>query len=242
MNLARVLATGAATLGIALLGSSPAQAVPKLQLYIEGATYDLATETWVTTDGTFDIWVIGNVDGPGGAKGDPILDVKLAAAVVTGDPGSITLTPGTTSLVTDPSTPGAPAANGVSADGAVPLLGDGKPLATHGIYEPGVSFYEWELGDFSLTDSPVGDFIGGFPATLYPNAGQINVYRVTIAGFADGVHFDVYNHVEGANHSTFGPFSHDAGAVVPEPRATLLFGVGCLLAGVAGRSTRSRAA
>ena len=237
MTLARTLASSATATAFALLGASSAQAVPKLQLYIDGATYDSSTESWVTTDGTFDLWVIGNVDGPGGANGDPILDVKLAAAFVTGDAGSITLTPKTTSTVTDPSTPGAPTYNGVSADGAVPLLSDGSPLATHGIYEPGVSFYEWELGDFSLTDSPVGDFINAFPGTLYANAGQINVYEVTITGFSDGIHFDVYNHIEGANHSTFGPFSHDVGAV-PEPRATLLFGVGCLVAGITGRSRR----
>jgi hypothetical protein len=224
-------------LALALLGAAPAQAVPKLQLYIDGATYDTATETWVTTDGTFDLWVIGNVDGPGGAHGDPILDVRLSAAFVTGDAGSITLTPTTTSTVTDPSTPGAPTNNGTSADGAVPVLSDLSPLATHGIYGAGVSFLEWELGDFTLTDSPVGDFINTFPGTLYPNAGQINVYEVTITGFSEGIHFDVYNHVEGANHSTFGPFSHDVGTV-PEPGSTLLFGVGCLVAGITGRSRR----
>jgi hypothetical protein len=96
-----------------------------------------------------------------------------------------------------------------------------------------VSFFEWELGDLTLTDSPMGDFINAFPGVLFPDTGQINVYEVTVSGFT-AVHFDVYNTVVGATHSSFGPFSHDAG-VIPEPRATLLFGVGCLVAGLAAR-------
>jgi hypothetical protein len=221
----------------ALLAASPALAAPTLQLYIEGATYDETTESWVTTSGTFNLWVIGNVDGPGGS-GDPILDVKLAAAFVTGDPGSILLAPTTTGLVADPSTPDAPIFLGASADGAIPQLYNGSSLATHGIYGPAVSFFEWSLGDFDRTDSPIGDFIDAFPTALAPNAGQINVYTVTVAGFEHGLHFDVYNHVEGERHASFGPFSHDASAV-PEPRAALLFAVGGLVAALAGRARRS---
>src|SRR5678816_3675014 len=56
-----------------------AAAVPELQIYIEGATYDSASETWVATSTSpFRLWVIGNVAGEGG-KG-PLYDVKLAAA------------------------------------------------------------------------------------------------------------------------------------------------------------------
>ena len=74
---------------------------------------------------------------------------------------------------------------------------------------------------------------------LFPDTGQINVYSVEVTGFASGIHFDVYDTVVGETHSSFGPFSHDAG-VVPEPGATLLFGVGCLVAGFASQRRRLR--
>lgn len=219
------------------LAAPAALALPTLQIYIDGATYDPATETWITEDSSFELWVIGNVDGPGGAGA--IENVALSAAFVTGEAGSITLTSTTTSVVTDPSTPGAPFFNGTSADGAIPELNDGSSLASHGIYGAGVSFFEWELGDLTLTDSPTGDFINSFPGVLFPDTGQINVYSVDVTGFVSGIHFDVYNTVAGETHSSFGPFSHDAG-VVPEPGATLLFGVGCLVAGIASQRRRLR--
>ena len=46
-----VLAAGTAALMMAAI-SGPAQAIPALQLYIEGSSYDAGTETWVTTAGT----------------------------------------------------------------------------------------------------------------------------------------------------------------------------------------------
>ena len=44
----------AATLvGLILIGQGTAYAIPILQLYIEGATYDTSTETWVVPAGIF---------------------------------------------------------------------------------------------------------------------------------------------------------------------------------------------
>src|SRR4030043_132428 len=56
-------------------------AIPILQLYAEGATYNSATESWevdFSEGNVLRLWAIGNVDGPGG-KGT-IYDVKLAVA------------------------------------------------------------------------------------------------------------------------------------------------------------------
>jgi hypothetical protein len=237
MKRSRLPCSVAALVAASWLAAPAAHALPTLQLYIDGATYDPATETWITEDATFDLWVIGNVAGPGGTGA--ITNVALAAAFVTGEVGTITLTPTTTGVVTDPSIPVPLVFNGASADGARPMLNDGSLLPTHGVYGAGVSFFEWELGDLSATDSPTGDFIGSFPGTLFADTGQINVYEVSVTGFPSGIHFDVYNTVVGETHSSFGPFSHDAG-VVPEPGATLLFGVGCLVAGVAAQRRRAR--
>ncbi len=209
-------------------GVDRATALPTLQLYIEGATYDPTNETWVIGNSEFVLWVIGDVQSFGA-----IYDVKLAAAVRSDESGTISLTPTTTSLVYDPSIPPnpTPTENFPSPDGAVPKMGDGSPLPTHGIYGPGVKFYEWSLGDFTLTDSPIGNFINGFP-TEFPRYGQINAYIVTVSGFS-WVHFDAYGYIIKPNpgeEPVFAPFSHDA-QYTPEPAtfALLLIGSALLL-------------
>jgi hypothetical protein len=209
-------------------------ALPTLQLYIEGATYDPTTETWVIGKSEFVLWVIGDVQ-----KFGTIYDVKLAAAVRSNESGTITLTPTTTSLVEDPSSPPdpTPTENFPSPDGAVPIMHGGRPLPSHGIYGPGVKFYEWSLGNFTLTDSPIGDFTNGFP-TEFPKYGQINAYIVTISGFS-WVHFDAYGYIVKPNPGekpVFAPFSHDA-TYTPEPAAfvLLLFGGALLLRRKTGR-------
>jgi hypothetical protein len=215
-------------------GVDKAIALPTLQLYIEGATYDPTTETWVIGKSEFVLWVIGDVQ-----KFGTIYDVKLAAAVRSNESGTITLTPTTTSLVEDPSSPPdpTPTENFPSPDGAVPIMHGGRPLPSHGIYGPGVKFFEWSLGNFTLTDSPIGDFTNGFP-TEFPKYGQINAYIVTISGFS-WVHFDAYGYIVKPNpgkRPVFAPFSHDA-EYTPEPAAfvLLLFGGALLLRRKTGR-------
>jgi hypothetical protein len=224
---------------VVLWGATAASAVPTLQLYIDGASYDPVSETWVTMDTSFDLWVLGV---------SPVDEVKLSVAFMTGETGTITLTPTTAGDFDgvlgddDTSTPAAPSFLGTSLDGAVPVRGDGSSLPTHGIYGPGVSFLEYDLGDFSLTDSPIGDY-DGIP-TSFPDVGQINVYSVVITGYASGVHFDTYDHTvtgkDGAQvKHVFAPFSHDAEVQVPEPSAALLLLASGATWGLAARRRRS---
>jgi hypothetical protein len=231
-KLLRVLLS-AALLGVCLGGIavSPAHALPALQMYIENAMYDQDTETWITSSSNLTVWVVANTGQYGS-----ILDVQLTAAFLTGESGSISITPTTTSILPDPSLSQTPVLNtSVGGDGTVPVMSNGSPLPTHGIYGPGTSFMQWGLGDFTLTDSPIGDFSGSFPSSL-PETGQISAYNISISGYSM-VHFDTFNHVESTSHVLFGPFSHDS-SVVPEPGTLLLMGLG--LGGLLGLGKRRK--
>jgi hypothetical protein len=229
---------------IGVLTLAPAAfAIPALQLYIEGAEYNTFTETWVvspTTDPLI-LWVLGDVGHYG-----TIRDVHLYAAVDTTeymDGGTIALTETTVTggftaadgtVVVDPSTSPVPTPTGnfPSSDGQLPVMGDGATLPPHGEYGAGISFFEWALGDFTLTDSPIGDYTqGGCPDTITADCaasdGQINAYEVDFDGFTK-IHFDASDEIFIDNHYQvrFAPFSHDA--EIPEPSTAALLVVGGL--------------
>lgn len=225
------------------LGASAAQGTPALQLYLEGATYDAETESWVLAPSgssggdPFRLWALGNVDGPGGHG--PLANVRLSVAYDAVEVApTITLTPTTTGGYGgwfDPTTPGAPTFLQTVTDGSLPILGDGSDLPSHGIFGPGTHWQEFGLGDFNETGSSVGDVIGEFPLNPPDMGGHINVYDISVLN-ASGMtlHFDLYNTLIADNHAKFAPFSHDA-AIVPVPPAALLAMVGFGFAGIVKR-------
>jgi len=240
----------------------PVLAVPTLQLYVEGATYDYDHESWVFDAVLGDpirLWVIGNT----GQSSDGVIhDVKLAVVYpdpLGGDGGSLdlTLTGSTTggfAGFTDPSVAADPVFSQLDEDGNLPRLSSGKKLSPHGVYGPGAEWQEFLLGDFTLADSPIGDFIDNVP-TPGTLMGQINVYELTVTagasvpGLTDiDLHFDAYDGIMSGNHlkARFAPYSHDAGTgtndpePVPEPDAALMLGLGLAGLGIAALVRRRR--
>jgi hypothetical protein len=226
---------------IGVFGQQPVHAIPLLQTYIEGAAYDTATESWVVdaTGGSARLWVIGNVNGPGGAKGVPIVDVKVSAVYGSAFDGHITigLTPtvigGTGSFAgfTDAaaeSSSGSLLRSGIDSTVELPTLWDGSVVPQHDAYKPGTHWAEFDIGTFDTSGDAIADFIApaDFPgpdpfdifdiAEIKLSGAQINAYDILVsldAGAPDvplELHFDAYNHVQSSTMSRFAPFSHDS--------------------------------
>jgi len=225
---------------LGVFATANVHAVPVLQLYVEGSTYDTEHESWVfnaTVGEAFTLWVIGNTSA---SKNGVIKEVKLAAVYpdpVPGDSGSggslnISLSPTTTGGFggfTDSSVPSIPIGPDVISEaGDSPVMSNGASLPSHGVYIPGNEWQQFQLGDMDKTDSPIADFISLLPA---PSGltGQINAYDIVVTANEPSltgpfdIHFDAYDGILAGNHfkAKFAPFSHDAGTginhPVPEP-------------------------
>lgn len=202
-------------LSLVVLFTGSAFAVPNLQIYIPGATYDVSSETWVTYEHTnFEVWIVAANLNHGA-----IYNVTLVAALMGETPvdGALEITPDGGSTVT--------------YNAADYTINDTPPNDPNLANIPGHGIYPTDYVEMlaaSVTTSgpfiPVQDYIpGGDGGTsLY---GQIFKFNVTTT--YETVHFDAFGQYKDAEgRLIFAPFSHDGETTVPEPATLLLFGIG----------------
>lgn len=204
---------------LAIVAPQPAFAVPDLQLYVEGATYDPQTETWVTASSTFNLQVL--------VANNALEDVYVAVAIPPdGDPAG-----GTVTLNGSPVT--------ISSSPGVPIMSNGHALPGHGIYPTYFGTYYVGALLTPSASTPVQDMQPGGGGGWSTLGLTVNI-PVSISGFG-AVHFDVYDHIAGETRVRFAPFSHDA-EYTPEPGSLLLLlsGTGAVLGLGACRRVVSR--
>ncbi len=193
-----------------LLGFVPsAHAIPTLQVYVEGAVYDEATETWIGTpdiNGLLHVWAIGSDDGLGGGSGDLVglkivqlrmaiifaggigsgegndadgLDIVLVAADTTFG-GFFDSWPGGGSDVGDIMPRTADIVTGAGSQGDTVLIG-GPPV---GAYVPIINTLNLATGSDELASH--GEFVPGLLWQEYnlPDMDLLGVNLVDIADFA----------------------------------------------------------
>lgn len=255
---------------LALIVSTSAQAVPKLQIYIPGSYYDMDSETWIIDSYDYQLWVIGS--------SDVIKDVKIAFAVPEGENGSINVdwVDPSFSEFTMSKEGGLDYSDnqeiytnrgyiddvylyGDSSEGEYPLDGNGKKIPGHGVFP--TNFYEYYIGNFGLGEtvynfSPPDDFSGEiWEELLYINTladlensgldsatGEIKVFNISAKGYTwvDIVAYDHYVNTKDKARYVFSPFSHDGASGSTVPEPATMMLFGIGLLSFAGVLRRKK--
>lgn len=217
-----------------LLTFGSAYAVPNLQLFIEGGTYDATSETWVIANSSFNLYVIAaNIEAS-----EIMEDVRVGMALgfeESFDPN------GLVSVDVNGATYNS-WSYGYAPFMTAPGFDPGDDLPKHGVFP--AWYEELSAGDFvpvggigdvqpdpDYWDPSVEGYLAGAQAQ-----GQYKVFSITAMG-TSYLHFDAYTLNPDGSIQYFAPFSHDA-ALVPEPGTMILFGLGMFGLGVYRRFRR----
>ncbi|MCC7202281.1 MAG: choice-of-anchor N protein [Nitrospirae bacterium] len=224
--------------------TGPSFAIPTLQLDIGGGTYDLTTETIVTTSNPFTLYAYLIPD-----KTNKLNDKYYISMAITpkrntsGTLGSFTFNSTTVNATSD-MTFGVPPLETYLGNIATFDAGD---LAKHDIFETYFYEYEFQFGSSQINPyntqnrARTGGSIPTSGTGMYYVALDINT---ALLNPEYNLHFDLYNTALAKRSTTdldvtqFAPFSHDAESrrqQVPEPATLLLLGSGLVALGLTKR-------
>ena len=204
----------AAALVVVMLAASAAHAVPILQLYMPGSTYNVDTESWLSLDNPFTLEVLGaSKNGSITLIDDPTLHIAVPPDWWEN---------GTTVTLTGP---------GYESGLTISDWDFGQPdgLSPHGIYP--THFASVVLPDMDVANGT--DVINDYnPGGDGQDTGVIWEYEISYTE-AFGIHLDATGVAVKKNSQSadvFAPYSHDADAdrppAIPEPAALLVLGAG----------------
>jgi len=210
-----------------LLSVNYALAVPTLQLYIPGSTYDPASESWTTTANPFQLQVIGATSPQWVQRIDNLklhIALKADEYLQYAGAGPVLTIRGVDTPLNDPN---------VRTFYKELLLSSftyGHPAELtqpHGIYD--TYYASVDLDPLQVLNA--GEIVYNYnPGESGMDTGDIHYYEITYDPSLTLVHLDATGTVYKGHHTKdiFAPFSHDADAVVPEPISLLLLGSGLL--------------